>query len=375
MSLSLFYGNDEYLVDQAGQEQFGKLAREVSADWACEVIPGQVNNLSELEALAYNLTQALSTPALWGPHKLVYLKNTNLLADNPTTKAQGAQEHLERIEQALWSKPDWVTVLVVAIGVDRRTKRFKNWLEHSQAHGIGLSEGNDPLEALQAALRAQATALDLHLTQDGLSTLLERVGSSSRMACMELEKLATYVGPGGSITPQVVRELVPLFGSSDFFEPVEAFFAKDPQHLVRALRQYCFIHKELRPLVNALYNRLRLMLPLKALVQDKQLPAQASYSTLKNRLAQLQALYPSKNPAEGSNPKADAKSSYNLFSQHPFYLSKLLGAMQPFTWSELLALRQELSGYFTYMHQHPAQAPSQLEALLLRYCTAPSNAA
>ncbi|MFA0750577.1 MAG: hypothetical protein SLRJCFUN_000980, partial [Candidatus Fervidibacter sp.] len=66
-----------------------------------------------------------------------------------------------------------------------------------------------------------AEQVGVHLTQDAVNELLERVGNDARQLANELEKLALVIGRDGRVTKDMVRELVPSL-AMDVFTLVNA---------------------------------------------------------------------------------------------------------------------------------------------------------
>ena len=59
-----------------------------------------------------------------------------------------------------------------------------------------------------------------------MQKLIEKVNGNARLVSVEIEKLAVFVGVGGTIDENTVNELVPNFGEGDFFEATDAFFGQ-----------------------------------------------------------------------------------------------------------------------------------------------------
>ena len=66
--------------------------------------------------------------------------------------------------------------------------------------------------------------LDIKINEVAIQLLNDKVNGNNRLIAMEVDKLTTYVEKGGTITEELINEMVPNFGEGDFFEATDAFF-------------------------------------------------------------------------------------------------------------------------------------------------------
>lgn len=88
---------------------------------------------------------------------------------------------------------------------------------------------------LQRWLAERAKSLDVRLPPDAATQLIEFAGQEGRMLLNELQKLAAYVGPKGTITVEAVRLLVADTGEGSVFEFVDALAARQVDKALRTL--------------------------------------------------------------------------------------------------------------------------------------------
>ena len=81
-SVYLAGGSDEFAVKEAAAKLAGKLAPKDGGEFATEIIEGGAGNQDEALKILARVNEALQTVGLFGGEKLVWLKNTNLLADD-----------------------------------------------------------------------------------------------------------------------------------------------------------------------------------------------------------------------------------------------------------------------------------------------------
>ena len=121
-SVYLVGGADEFTIKETAAKLASNLAPKGAGEFGVEIIEGDATNQDEALKIIGRLREALDTVGLFGGgEKLVWLKNTNLLADTQTTRAEAVKESLLDFADTLKrGLPDGVTLLISAIGCDRR---------------------------------------------------------------------------------------------------------------------------------------------------------------------------------------------------------------------------------------------------------------
>jgi len=311
-------GQDDYLVGRAGRERFEGMAAGTADEFSREVISGFAANVDEVAAAVNRFREAVQTLPLFGGRRVIWLKDVNFLGDTVTGKAESTGKLVEDLQEILEAVvPTDVGVLVTAAPVDRR-RSFAKWCERNADYVLTDSDGS-ALEALSAVVSAEADSLGADVEPGAVELLVAKVGANTRLLVEEVRKLANYAGGAGGgrirITEEAVAELTPNFAEGDFFEASEAFFSGSLQRTLDALHRHFFAGGDARPVITALQNRNRLVLQIRALVDSGD--AWTGPRGLEN-LSKAAAVHAAKY-AEA----ATAKSAYNLFAQHPYYLGKL----------------------------------------------------
>jgi DNA polymerase-3 subunit delta len=159
------------------------------------------------------------------------------------------------------------------------------------------------------------------------------------------------------ITEASVAELTPNFAEGDFFEASEAFFSGALTRTLDALKRHFFAGGDARPVIASLQNRNRLLLQLRVLVDSG-----AARVTPRgvDGLQKGAAVHASKY-AEA----AATKSTYNLFTQHPFYLGKLAGGNLP-SLRRLIDNQQEFVAAFEEIVRRPNEQEEVLRDMAVR---------
>ncbi|MDR0535588.1 MAG: hypothetical protein LBG65_04465 [Puniceicoccales bacterium] len=330
-----FTGDDEFLVNQGAQDCFDELSKGAEGDLAREVIDATCGNVEDAEAALESFTQSVRTVPMFGGKRYVWLRGLNWLADSVLGRSEGGQECARRLNEVLANHVDpAVTVVVIsAIPVNGVRREAKELAKNGKTTVTKVAAKNpfkkEPLnETIASALEAEATRLNVRIRATVLDDLYERTGRNTRLAVEEIRKIACYLGPeGGEITTPILQRLVPVSGDGDFFEPVDAFYSGNLEWALESIQRFFFFNKPAacRGLLVNLQRRNRQIFQLKALAEAGALgPNPRSLNA--EALARAAEKY---GRAFGGGP--GEKSELNIFTQHPFALSKLLPATTRFT--------------------------------------------
>lgn len=349
-------GPDDFLVGRLGAEKFAALAQEVPDEFSREVISGFANNVGEVEAAINRFRDSVQTVSMFGGRRVVWLKDVNFLADSVTGRAESTlklvadlQELLEKID------PAETAVLITAAPIDRR-RAFPKWCEKNA--DFTLIGSDDDGSALEGVALAEAKKLGTTFSPDALRLLLAKIGSNTRLLVEEVNKLATFAGDGAAIEEAHVAELTPNVAEGDFFEAAEAFFSGDLKWTLAALERQFFAEPNAsRPILAALQNRNRILLQVRALVDAG--AARVGPRGL-DGLQKAAGLYGAKFTG------ATEKSSFNLFTQNPWYVGKLASTGKLPTLRRLIDNQQEFITAFEEIIRRPHEQEEVLREMAVR---------
>src|ERR1019366_8150224 len=148
-------------------------------------------------------TEALFTVGLFGGDKLVWWRNTELLADNRTASAEGVKDALAELAARLKAGlPEGVRLLISAIGIDKRRTLFKTLeklaaVQLFEAPDASKEAGQEELAAFLKQRLAHAGKTMDEPAREAFQTLVAPV---FRELANELEKVELYVGDRAAIT-------------------------------------------------------------------------------------------------------------------------------------------------------------------------------
>lgn len=350
-------GPDDFLVGRLGAEKFAALAAEVPDEFSREVLSGFANNVGEVASAINRFRDSVQTISMFGGRRVVWLKDVNFLADSVTGRAESTLKLLEDLQEILTKiDPAETAVLITAAPVDRR-RAFPKWCEKNADFTLVAADEGDGT-ALEGVVLAEAKAVGATMTPDAVRLLLVRVGANTRLLVEEVHKLANYAGEGQPIEEAHVSELTPNVAEGDFFEAAEAFFSGDLKWTLAALeRQFFAEPNAARPILAALQNRNRILLQVRALVDAGE--ARIGPRGL-DGLPKAGATYAAKFTG------ATEKSSFNLFTQNPWYVGKLAGSAKLPSLRRLIDNQQEFITAFEELIRRPQEQEEVLREMAVR---------
>ncbi len=359
MPFRFIAGADDFLVQRKAREEWSAMATEVSDPNSLEEIDGQAGTVDEVDKAVSQFISAMQTVSMFAPEKAIWFKNITFLADSVTGRANATLEAVERLQEALGSFDDpAVRILLSASPVDRRKKAYK-WFQ-SKGNSTFLEAGKDD-SAVVAMITDEAKSAGKRFTGNAALILTELIGGSTRLALEETRKLITWLGNEETdITPAIVAELVPSIGDSDFFEAAEAFYSLDLSHTLEAIHRHFFAGHDARPLISSLQNRNRILIQLKALQTGGAIRGRVSKTSLEQAAAQYGDYF-------GDSSR---KSSFNVFSQNPWYVGRLAESLDRLPLKALLEFQEAFRSAFLEIISRPNEQEAVLSAMAVR-CLSP----
>jgi DNA polymerase III subunit delta len=272
-SIYLIGGADEFSVKETATKLADKLAPKKAGEFGVEIIEGSAANQDEALKVLARLREALNTVGLFGGgDKLVWLKNTDLLADSPTTRAEAIKEALAELADLLKSGlGDGVTLLISAIGCDRRKTLYKTLEKVGEVQFFeALEEGKgDSDEEIEEFIRSKARADGKTMGFDAVQTFRELVAPNLREIANELEKLFTYVGKRGEVIKEDVRAICSASRQAVIWELTDALGARRASQSIMAVENLLDAGDQPMGILMMLVAQFRLMLLAKDLMQRK----------------------------------------------------------------------------------------------------------
>lgn len=350
-------GSDDFLVGRLGKEQFAALAAEVTDEFSRETINGFAANVGEVETAVNSFRDSVQTVAMFGGRRVVWLKDINFLADTVTGRAESTLKLVEDLQQILEAvNPEETAILITAAPIDRR-RSFPKWCEKNADFTLVGGDGDSASEALAGVALAEAKTFGASFGPGAVELMIAKVGANTRLIVEETRKLSTYAGEGAVIAEEHVAELTPNVAEGDFFEAAEAFFSGDLRWTLAALHRHFFGGGDARPVIIALQNRNRILLQVRALVDAGAVRVgQRGLDGMPRAQASFGARFIG----------ATEKSSFNLFTQNPWYVGKLAGSAKLPGLKRLIDNQQEFIAAFEEIIRRPNEQEEVLREMAVR---------
>lgn len=230
----LIGGDDEFAIKEHAAVLAQELAPPTAGEFGLETLDGWAGNADEAMRVLAKLDEAVNTIGFFGAEKLVWLKNTNLLAVEPPGGAATTDALNDLADRLKPGLPAGVTLLVSAVGVDKRRRLFTTLSKLGEVAWFDAPEAGkaDGEEVITEFIEQQLAAADKRFVDGALPALRELVEPTRRALAGELEKLFLYVGARRDITADDVRTICSATRQAIVWELVDAIGAR---HLPRAL--------------------------------------------------------------------------------------------------------------------------------------------
>ena len=337
--LAVIAGKDEFLVEEDALKFYRDAIKKAGADADSQIISAQITRVDDALQIEREFSEAVATLSMFGGKKVIWLRNLNWLSSAKHSESAAVKESLAHMLDLIAKSNDMVSIIISASPVDGRRKDLQvlksvanEFIVHSYAAPKPWETQGEQTIMQMAKVTEKFKKLGVKFEPDVPEVLVGRVGESTRMVLMEAEKLAIYAGPGGTVRARDVLFIVPPFGEGEFFEPIEAFAARDLNWALESLDRYFFNESSCRPLIAALHNRLRLLIQIRSLADSGDIKLTATGIPK----GQFDVAVGRHSATFGSA----AKSSANVFSQNPWYLTtQVAPAAFHYTLSELIDLQ------------------------------------
>jgi DNA polymerase-3 subunit delta len=272
-SIYLVGGADEFSIKETAGKLAEKLAPKGAGEFGTEMIEGDAGNQDEALKVIARLREALDTVGLFGGgEKLVWLKNTSLLADTPTTRAEAVKEALAELSELLKNGlGDGVILLISAIGCDRRKTLYKTIEKLGEVQFFEvLEEGKgDSDEEIEAFIQSRLRTENKTMNTDTVQAFRELVAPSLREIANELEKLFLYVGKRREILREDVHAICSASRQAVIWELTDSLGARQISPSIAALESLLDAGESPIGVLMMLAGQFRLMLLARDLMQRK----------------------------------------------------------------------------------------------------------
>lgn len=157
------------------------------------------------------------------------------------------------------------TVLILLIDevLDASNALVKVAAKHGKVTQSMLPKG----AALESWIKRRAQSNGVKIAPDATSLLANFIGNHLRLLSNELDKLATYVGPGGTITAEHVRQLSAQVQEARIFDLTDALAQRNRTQALNILHDLLSDGEPPIRLISTIINQVRTLLLVKDLAQ------------------------------------------------------------------------------------------------------------
>ncbi len=334
-NLVVVFGGDELRVEQAARGAMAEKFPNGVPEMGLEVIEGRCANSSEAIRSLDRLFESLQTFGFFSREKLVWWKNTNLLADNITARSAAVSEKIGELVDFLKSvgPAEGTTFLVTAESVDARKAFYK----HAEKAGRIISFKDErPQETeheTERFIEHELQRLGVSADSRAISLLMVLTDGEFRSLKSELEKIAAYVGGGGRISEDDVHLLASGRPGAIVWDLTGMFDRRDIAGVIRILDQLEYQQENAIGLLFALISHVRQLLFLRELLDMKALKPASHAGHLASQIAQIPASVRAQLPQE---------KKWNPLMGNPYTLFHRMSGAASFTSHELREAMQAL---------------------------------
>jgi DNA polymerase-3 subunit delta len=169
------------------------------------------------------------------------------------------------------------TVLVLL--VDEALDAANPLVKAAEKHGKVLQSTVPKGAALEKWISARAKQIHVKIAPDAVKLLADFTGNHLRLLANELDKLATYVGEGGTISVDVVRQLSAQVREARIFDLTDALAQRNRKQALNILHDLLADGEPPLKLMGTITSQVRSLLLVKELAQKGMRAAQIA-STL-----------------------------------------------------------------------------------------------
>jgi DNA polymerase-3 subunit delta len=276
------YGTERFLIEEA------------LSGLRAHVMPekdefGNAVTLDLEETPIQMLVQEAETLPFFGERRFIVGKNAQFLT---ASKGKSGVSHDSDALIHYLKNPLETSVVVLTLHgdhLDKRKKVVKELLAGARTAQFDSLKGKEAAEWVVRQLRERQVRIDA----DALKELLVLVGNDLHLLHQECEKLATFVGENGVVTPKIVSELVPRTLEQDVFKLTEKIAERKLEDAFHIWHDLLFQKEEPVRILALVIRQFRLMFHVKTLagkgMSEREMAQQLKVHPYPVKLASRQA--------------------------------------------------------------------------------------
>ncbi len=272
----LLHGNDEFTC----REQLKKLSRQGNFEYNQDTYSG-----GEVDLMT--ITATCNTFPFLSDQRLVVIeglpkrrrgedsgetKQTSEKSSKTKRVRKGSKNRTETragfeksLAEYIAQLPETTVLIVLA---DEELTSSSPLLKAAEEHGKIIQCTLPRGAAVENWINKRATSLGVKITSDATTILANFIGNQLRLLANELEKLATYVGPGATITVEDVRLLSTQVQEARIFDLTDALAQRNRKQALDILHDLLADGEPPLKLISTITSQVRSLLLVKELAED-----------------------------------------------------------------------------------------------------------
>lgn len=327
-----FFGTDEARVKEDALRLARQLTPPQNADFGLEIVHGAAETAEHAASIVRQVIEGLQTLPFFGGDKTVWLQGATFLADNVigrTTTALAAVDRLTELLEA--GLPPGVFLILTATEIDKRRSFYKKLTTRGKVvvHDLPDTSKTGWQDDCMQIVQRRASQRSLTFRPQALELFVALTGDNSRTLDMEIDKLASYVGAGGTATEDDVRSVVAQTRAGVIFEIGDALAQRQlPRTLELIDQQMRQGESAITILLAAIVPRVRSLLVARELDELHGVKAGGAYNSYQAALKRL----PASTIAHLPRTKDGGPNAYPIFLAakvcHRFTLAELKNGLR-----------------------------------------------
>lgn len=253
----LFYGTESFLIDETS-----RWIRQQMISDASDVFSQTVMDLEETPI--QDVIREVETASFFAEARVVIAKHAWFLTGaRKKNKVDHQVDELLRYIQA----PVEENVLILTVEaekLDARKKVVKELKKKARVAAFPPLDGKDLNRWVTKRIRQAGLKPD----RQAAAALIQNVGSDLRLLSGEIEKLAVYVGNGGTLTPREIAELVPRTLEQDVFKLINQVAQRRTAAALAIFYDLLANREEPIRILSLIIHQFRILLQVKVLAEE-----------------------------------------------------------------------------------------------------------